>query len=422
MDPLGPESFGAGDSKVSSAWTWLLSEAGMLAIAEAASAGEDWDTQKQIRWLRKKFDAQQSALIVDQLRLRERARRKFSNPALWYWTQKLLEQSSDEQTAAHTASCFPANVRVVDLCCGAGSDSVALAQSHEVIFSNDVDALVCRIAEANFRNHRLQIPIVQSRSEDVSIPTNAWVHIDPDRRMLANRATRLEKFMPPQEYIEKLRREHAGGSIKLAPGSPVPDTWPAQFGLHWIAFDATVRQLRAWWGVDAFQPRSRAVSVGKLSREWLTYRLSEDELDIAKQEVEITTSCAEWIGDVDPAFRISGLLAGLARDAEARMFAAADGFLVSSKPLCENFIRWLQIEDILPIDEKKLRKYFRERSVGILEIKQRHTKFDIDRLRNSLQLEGDASRSLFITKVGSAIQGIIASECQRTVDAESANC
>ncbi len=91
-------------------------------------------------------------LAAWQARLAERAQRKFSSPTDWLWTSKLLEQASDEYVARMTASAYPDQVCVLDLCCGAGSDSVALARRGPVI-AVDQCPVACELAYANLRRH-----------------------------------------------------------------------------------------------------------------------------------------------------------------------------------------------------------------------------------------------------------------------------
>ena len=66
------------------------------------------------------------------------------------------------------------------------------------------------------------------------------------------------------------------------------------------------------------------------------------------------------------------------------------------------------MEDVLPLDLKKLKGWLRERGVGQLEIKVRGVQQDPEIVRKRLALDGPLSKTLLLTRVGERHVAIVA--------------
>ncbi|MBV8222597.1 MAG: SAM-dependent methyltransferase, partial [Candidatus Eremiobacteraeota bacterium] len=89
-----------------------------------------------------------AALATAFARRRARSAGKFTQADEMFFTRAGYEQSTSEAVARHRAERFARYRTVVDLCCGIGSDTIALAgapgRSRDVIgVDNDTDALAC---------------------------------------------------------------------------------------------------------------------------------------------------------------------------------------------------------------------------------------------------------------------------------------
>ena len=109
------------DATVADDYDWLVSAAGAEAFARAAAGPADpLRLQQQ---LRKSLPAERARLVVEQLELRQRARRKFSAAEQMFFTRQTLEQATDERLAAYKAARFAAVAPTgvwADICCGIG--------------------------------------------------------------------------------------------------------------------------------------------------------------------------------------------------------------------------------------------------------------------------------------------------------------
>lgn len=371
-----------------------------------------------------------------QAELRERSRRKFSDPDRWLWTRKLLEQASDEQSAALIAEAYPEGSTVWDLCCGAGADSVAIGRRTNV---NPIDnnPIAVAIANSNLRQHSLSQRVECRDVVEFTLPSDAYVHIDPDRRPGNQRATKLDYLQPGPEFLERLVRSTRGGSMKLAPATReltrVPQSMNSvesegvtassltlrRFGVQFISRHRSVTQQRWWWNMDRYPMGTTTISSWRNDRgwsHWTCQQSSEKHSDVVIDEWDSLGNLGGFIGDTDPAVRASGLNHVFAADRSVSTLGSRQGYLWSESwqsMFDSPLIDWFQIDSVLPLDVKKLRKHLRECRIGNLEIKTRAVDVDLEGLRSGLKLQGGETRTLLLTRIGKRTAAILATRVEK---------
>ncbi len=401
------------------------------------------------------------AMVEHQLRLRDRAAKKFSDPDRWLWSVKLFEQSSDEKVAALMASAYPPEVRVVDFCCGAGSDTVALARRGAVT-AVDRCEVACGLTRANLGMHfenRLQqvmaecasdglelgtlrlddwmrksarptqsrIDVVCANAEAVELGRDTWVHIDPDRRADSRRTIQASHFQPGLSFLAGLIHQTAGGSIKLAPATKLTacdsqvDRKPGtqdnieleKIGRQFIAWGGSVRQQRWWWNVDLYPTNTLTLSVLDRSKEWHHWTVSNNdaaEYDGWSNIVDDVRNIQGFIGDANGCVRAANLQGLLAKKLDASLIGNPVGFFqkVEIANAISPLVDWFQIEAVMAFDRKRLRSYLRQRNIGTLEIKVRNAEIAPELLRKEMKLGGTEAATLLITKCGLKTIAIVA--------------
>ena len=383
-------------------------------------------------------------MLDHQLRLRNRAAKKFSSPDRWLWTTKLLEQSSDEKVASLTAAAFPKDVRVIDFCCGAGADAVALACRGPLTAVDRCD-VACGLARANLalnfpglartmppvgrtlRSSGHTVEVVQANAETIDFGSDTWVHFDPDRRVDSRRTTQVSHFQPGMDFLSKVVDRSAGGSIKLAPatkfdvaGTSRSDDQVSEFkidrermGRQFVAWGHSVRQQRWWWNVELYPAATTTVSILSRSGEWYHWSTNDHE---ASEFDEWSNTLEDWreirgyIGDADSCVRAAGLQAILAGKLNACLVGNPVGFFQTEQldDRATPLVDWFEIEATMAFDRKRLRSYLRERNVGVLEIKVRNVDIDPALLRNELKLRGSEAVTLLVTRCGLKTVAIVA--------------
>lgn len=119
---------------------------------------------------------------------------------------------------------------------------------------------------------------------------------------------------------------------------------------------------------------------------------------------------ARFIGDTDPAVRAAEAQMILANQRDSEVLGSEQGyFFTEAIPSSSDaLIQWFEIEEILPLDRKRLRQYLRSNNIGVLEIKVRDAQIIPEVLRKEMKLSGDKSRTLLITRTGKKLIAVIA--------------
>jgi len=131
-----------------------------------------------------------------------------------------VAQASGASVAAHKARRFDGDRRIVDLCCGIGGDTMALADAGEDVTGVDRCLTRTRMAGHN-AGARMECADVAGYGVD-----GALVHIDPGRRSSGRRLWRYQDLQPGADVIEPLLSAADGAALKLGPGvdwDEVPD-------------------------------------------------------------------------------------------------------------------------------------------------------------------------------------------------------
>jgi hypothetical protein len=361
----------------------------------------------------------QRAMLEEQRKLQERARKKVAHPHQWLWTASLLEQSSDQWTAEMVADAVPRGVDCIDLCCGVGVDAVAWARGRSRdLVAVDQDPGAAMLTKFHAQLQGAPIVVRLGAAERFEALTNHWVHVDPDRRQDGKRHSRADQMSPTMDQLVSLRDHSAGGSIKLAPATVIPDGWRDSTGSHWISLDRSVRQQRLWWGSERYPVGTKTLSRGR----WMQ-RGASDSLQVQWIHLQIPSAgCGpdplrdagqlnhfpRFMGDCDPVVRASDSTKELAGHLGVSILGDRNGYLMTDRPVTTSWVDWFEIEEVMPWDRKRVRRWLRERGIGRLEIKTRGVKEPVEVLRVQLALSGDREATLLLTQVNRRVLAVLA--------------
>ena len=402
-----------------------------------------WGSDVLLRRLRTVLPVQQASLLMEQFDLVESAKRKVSDPAKWFWTRQLLEQSSDEWISRETALDLPRVGRVWDICCGAGADSISIASRGLEVTAVDRDPIACELVRQNARSHGCKINVLETSAEAVTIDASGIVHIDPDRRADGRRSTRLEGLSPGWSTIASLLERCSGMSLKLAPGTRVdPKSIGEQIerlpdSVRFLARDGSVRQQRWYWGLERW-PRDSITASMRLNRpsqeRALQFAPQTSERDLPSSfesegwfhetfllselpnlyNATTASKPARLVGDYDPSLRAAGLGRAFAGRYGWQLIDSPNGYLTTSTVSIHPMVRWFEVMDVLPLDLRKLKSYSKQANVRSWELKSRGLDVDLQALRKALisNPKSDYSLSVLCTKVGKQYCAIFGREVQ----------
>ena len=367
-------------------------------IADAAGLDE-FRLQKQ---LRKDFSPEIVRAAIGLVELRKHARTKFSRADQMWFDRRGLEQSTSEAVAEHKAKRF--DRETWDLCSGIGGDAMALAAKVSV-HCIDVNPASCLRAEwnANVYDVGSNVATHCQTAESVDI-AGKFVHIDPDRRATASgaRSLRLADSVPSLEYLQELTESATGGAIKLSPASDFLGKFPAT-EIELISLNGECKEATVWFGELAGDAPFRATALP--SNETLAG-------DPMSAFVPID-AIADFIHDPDPAIVRAGLVDLVAETLELSRLDSAEEYLTSNAVSASAFVRSFRVLEVLPNNDKEIRRAIQARDIGQIEIKCRHIPISAESIRRKLKLKGSRAAALIYARLKGKAHAIL---CERIVE------
>lgn len=402
---------------------WLINEGrdALTALEELEASGGKRSTKRWTEW--------QVNLLREQLALRRRSSRRFPDPTNWLWTQRSLAQASDWWCARYKASLFPADIHAVDGCCGAGVDLVAL-RGRGPVFAIDRDPVLVALANANLAAHGFEptasvgdLP-ADLRSNLASNATGAmWLHLDPDRRAVDSVERRLRKaedYSPSLQESLDMARDCAAAMIKLAPASIVEPEVET-------AFRSTVGLSRCWLG-NLGECRQQLLLTGKLAsaNDVRSAVLCEPpafaEPDASPQPLVIQGPRQEtvagrnkplrYIYDCHAVLHASQLTMCWGERDGAEPLGTSQGYFTSDAAACSPWAQCFEVLELLPWDQRRVKRWLREHRIGEVEVKKRLLQLDANECQRQLRGAGTDKITLLITRLDDRVRAIVARRIQ----------
>ncbi len=361
-----------------------------------------------------------AALSTAFARRRALASRKFSRAAEMFFTRAGYEQASSEAISRHTAERFARFKRVADLCCGIGSDSIAIAGVRPpggTVSGVDVDtdALVC--ARHNAIVYGVKPSAAFSIGDALRWPLQDMdaAFADPSRRTPSGRAKTGAEYSPPLRSIlariGDLRAAALG--VKIAPGLRVTEDalrdacgFPVE--LEYISERGVCKEAIAWCGDLARRHGARRATV--IAADGV-HPLDGDPA--SAPEVRLLQG---WLGEPDAAVIRSGLLGAACEPIGAAALDPNVAYVTASRAAATPFFRWYEVLAAMPFNEKKVRALLRARDIGSLVIKTRAFPLLPEAIEALLKPRGEASAVLVCTTVGEKKMAILCKAARTSVE------
>jgi hypothetical protein len=325
-------------------------------------------------------------------------------------SEKLAEQASSWAIARYKAELLAkiAAGQVWDLCCGAGVDSIALAQAGLQVRGVDrsPEARVC--LEHNVARMRLskRVEFLASDVEALSLEPQAVVHVDPDRRAQRGRTADPRFYAPDLKYLARLVASVRAGLIKLSPAASGESLSAlADVSLRWVSEAGVCKQLLAGWGQLAGGPSLAAVIVEESSQGIVFHELPAGLAGAAGIRQE-----GRYVFEPDPAVVAAGALNDLAARHDLHLRHPALDLLFGDRQIATPWTRCYRILEELPARIGDVRKALSRLGGGVVEVKPRGVKLDTDAFQARLRGSGSRMLSLFWIRLGKPVRALI---CRR---------
>jgi hypothetical protein len=300
-----------------------------------------------------------------------------------------IEQCTSELVANHKAARFACSL-VVDLCAGIGGDALALASRTDVL-AVDLDPGMCRRIRYNAEVYNVaeRVLPVRARAETFAIPEGAWLHLDPDRRALRSRRARsLDDYAPGPAFWNSLPERVAAGAIKLSPASDFPRHFPSStYEVELISLRGECKEATAWFG--ALKTCQRRATRLPENATWT-------DRNVPTSERAAVSPLSTWIYDPDPSLLRAGLLDGFALVHQLRRLGEGVDYLTGETLVSTPFLSAFEVQDVSPLDLKRLRQIIVKNQIGTLEIKVRGVDIRPEELRARIAPRGERAATLLV--------------------------
>ena len=373
------------------------------------------------------LEAWQMNLLREQVELRRRASLRFPEPQGWLWTLRSLAQASDWWCARFKASLFPANVPVLDGCCGAGADLVALAM-RGTAKGIDRDPSLVALANSNLASHGLPESAQQGElPQDFENQSNTdavqWLHLDPDRRAadsIDHRLRKAEDYSPSLTQSLAMARQTSGAILKLAPATILEPQMESAFqnevGLVrcWLGNLGECRQQLLVTGEQLVDKLAKSIVDQSAKSRYRFAMLCEPNAEVAVISGQPQASCegdlkpGRFIYDCHAVLHAAHLQMVWAESVGASPLGTSQGYFTSDTANCSAWAQCFEVVDVLPWDQRHVKRWLREHKIGLVEEKKRLLQLDANEHQRRLRGKGEAKITLLITRLGDRVRAVVA--------------
>jgi len=376
---------------------FLLSPGGQETL-KTVSPGDlkDHNLFNTISKLRKELKESQVSAIIETIRLRERAREKFSRAHEMYFLSDALEQSSSEEVSRHHGKRYMGYEKIGDLTCGIGGDLISLGRICEQVIAVDTDPVRLKMAEANIKamelNGNFEFYCCDMRKK--------WeldaVFIDPSRRKNGKRIFSLYDTEPSIKDIMKLNIKNMG--IKIMPGVNYNEI-PPDCEVEFISHRGICKEGVLWFG-DLKKAERRA-----------TILPEGIEIEYKKTEPVSISQPLKYIYEPDPAIIRAQMVEWLAWKLKAKKIDHDIAYLTGDRFVKTPMANVWEIKEVLPFNLKGIRRRLRELNIGRVIVKKRGSVIEPELFIKQLKLDNTGDKSvLFLTRINGTHGAIICSE------------
>lgn len=362
---------------------------GTAALAAAAPLA-DRDQLAAVTALRRSgYGAELAGAALGQARLRRRARSKFGADAdRMFFTPDGVQQATRPAVADRRAARLAASGvrRVLDLCCGIGSDALACARAGLTVTAVDADPGTAAVAAANAAALGLADRVEVRVADATAVDRTGYdaVFCDPSRRAGDRRTFDPHDWSPPWPFLAALAQRTA--CLKLGPGID-HGLLPAGAEAEWVSVAGEVVEAALWCGPLAAVPRRASL-------------LGAGELTGTGLREAPVGPVRGYLYEPDGAVLRAHLVAELAEFLDANLGEPDIGYLYADRLAATPFATAYAVEEVMPFSVKRLRAALRTRGVGRVTVKKRGFAMAPEEVRRQLRLAGgEKEATVVLTRV-----------------------
>ena len=365
--------------------------------AVAAAARVDPRDAAAIARLRRSFDADLVSAALELAEARRKAVGKIDGAERLWCDVAGVEQSSGTPVArwkaARMREALGAGATILDICCGIGGDTVALAEAGLAATAVDLDARRAWMAGVNAG---CGTQVQDAESID---PTGLVLHADPARRdeRGGTRSWSLDDHRPGRAWIERALRGARAAAVKFSPGvdrrafGAIPIEW------EFIEARGALVQAVAWTG--AFARAAGSTRATRIAERVETVAGVPDDARVDRIGVAAALPAGHFLSEPCAALERAQLLTEIAGGL-AREVARGLGLVVSDAPLQGAWFESFEIVDECAAREDAIRAALAEHGLRARSVRVRGRAVDADALTRALGARPDGNAVVFAFRRG----------------------
>ncbi|MGJ3237653.1 MAG: class I SAM-dependent methyltransferase [Anaerolineae bacterium] len=338
--------------------------------------------------LRQTYSPEQIQPALTMAQLRQSAVPKFGADArVLFFTDDALQQASDPAIRAYRAQ-GSAGLRVLDVCCGIGTDSIAFARAGAIVQGLDNDPI--RIAIARHNATQLRLPIqfdVADVTHGIATADYDLIFYDPARRDAdGNRLYDVEHYIPP---LSLMHGWHAPRIMtKISPGVDLAQLSAYQASVEFISVGGDLKEAVLQ------QPLTIPLRATRIDADGIAHHWDNDgdASPVALAEPQ------GWLCEPDPAILRANLVQQVTTHYDGTMLDETIAYFCTTHAPSSEWVRAWRIREWLPFNLKHLRARLRAQDVGTLTVKKRGSPIQPQDLIRRLKLKGSTSATVVLTR------------------------
>lgn len=367
-----------------------------------AAQGSEGELQVQAQ-LRREFPGDLVRAALSLAELRRKAADKFSRADRMWFDRPGLDHATPEAIARHTARRFEGSV--TDLCCGIGSQTIALAEHCDVL-AVDPHPLQCLRTQWNAEVYDCSARVTTRHGPVESfMDHHQLLHIAPElHRKGAVRAVRMEDYLPGLDFLQRVAQELRGGAISLSPAANFGGKFPGA-EIELVSWQGECKGATVWFGelAGAMPWRATMLPGGET--------ITGDPLDY----MPLISAPLGYIYDPDPAIVRAGLVDAVAEELGLARLDDEEEYLTGETEIDSPFVQGFELVADLGTNDREVRAFFRGADFGEVEIKSRHIRIDASAIRRKLPLPGKSPGVLIYARVAGKARALVCRRLRQTV-------
>jgi len=365
--------------------SFLLSPSGHAGLQTLQNQDlAETQTLHLLKELRRTFSANEAGALLALARLRRKAAAKFPFADQLFLTAEALEQATAWPVAEHRSAWIDQHApagSVLDLGCGIGGDTLALAQ-HRRVIAFELDPVRLQFAQANAAVLGLADRIEFYQADwtlalaNHQLPAATAAYADPSRRVAGKRVFSLHQMQPPLTSLLQLQQQIAALGVKVMPSVNDAEV-PIASGVEFISHAGVCKEAILWFGPLAVYKRWANVYTGG---GWQLLTASGAPPPLGPLQA------GQFLHEPDPALIRAGSFAELCLRLDAFLFNAQIAYLVSAQLKLDPVVQSFLIHEIHPFSLKMLNQRLHALGIGEVELKKRGFPVEPEELRKRLKL------------------------------------